>query len=217
MKADATVAHASRGFDAGKRINGRKRHLLTDMLGLLLKVLVTPASTTDRDAARTLLPAAKMNFWRLAQVWADGGYTGHLTGPPGGWSACADDGAASQDGAEWRSAHVVHGGAACVRALAVGEIPGDARSEPFRSRRAHGRSSSPNSRSGCPCLAYTPPGPPLLPRRPRGRQKGVGQGATRVPTRPSALHRGSSGKIRPASSPAGTVRRSPSTVKRSRS
>ncbi|MGW2621172.1 IS5 family transposase [Streptomyces sp. NPDC001500] len=78
VKADATVAHASRGFDAGKGINGRKRHLLTDTLGLLLDVLVTPASTTDRDAARTLLPAAKKNFRRLARVWADGGYTGHL-------------------------------------------------------------------------------------------------------------------------------------------
>ncbi|WP_442738340.1 IS5 family transposase [Streptomyces pseudogriseolus] len=79
VKADATVAHTTRGFDAGKKINGRKRHLLTDTLGLLLDVLVTPASTTDRDAARTLLPSAKSRFRRLARVWADGGYTGHLT------------------------------------------------------------------------------------------------------------------------------------------
>ncbi|CAM5649481.1 Transposase OS=Streptomyces griseomycini OX=66895 GN=FHS37_006798 PE=4 SV=1 [Streptomyces griseomycini] len=79
VKADATVAHASRGFDAGKRINGRKRHLLTDALGLLLAGRVTPASTTDRDAARLLLPAAKSHFRRLARIWADGGYTGHLT------------------------------------------------------------------------------------------------------------------------------------------
>jgi transposase len=79
VKADATVTHVSRGFDAGKKINGRKRHLLTDTLGLLLAVLVTPASTTDRDAARILLPTAKNHFRRLARVWADGGYTGHLT------------------------------------------------------------------------------------------------------------------------------------------
>ncbi|MFF8911528.1 transposase [Streptomyces olivaceoviridis] len=59
-------------------MNGRKRHLPTDTLGLLLTVLVTPASTTHRDAARTLLPAAKHHFRRLARVWADGGYTGHL-------------------------------------------------------------------------------------------------------------------------------------------
>ncbi|MGW2102452.1 IS5 family transposase [Streptomyces olivaceoviridis] len=79
VKADATVTLASRGYDAGKKINGRKRHLLTDTLGLLLAVLVTPASTTDRDAARILLPGAKKHFRQLARVSADGGYTGHLT------------------------------------------------------------------------------------------------------------------------------------------
>ena len=78
VKADATVSFASRGYDAGKKINGRKRHLLADTLGLLLAVLVTPASTTDRDAARILLPAAKERLPRLSRVWADGGYRGHL-------------------------------------------------------------------------------------------------------------------------------------------
>ncbi len=83
VKADATVALTSRGFDAGKKVNGRKRHLLTDTLGLLLNVLVTPASTTDRDTARILLPTARGRFGRLARVWADGGYTGHVVD----WSA----------------------------------------------------------------------------------------------------------------------------------
>lgn len=83
VKADATVILASRGYDAGKKINGRKRHLLTDALGLLLAVLVTPASTTDRDAARILLPAAKKRLPRLSRVWADGGYRGH----PQDWAA----------------------------------------------------------------------------------------------------------------------------------
>jgi transposase len=70
----------SRGVSTpGKKINRRKRHRLTDILGLLLAVLVTPASTTDRDAARILPPAAKNHFRRLARVWAFGGYTGHLT------------------------------------------------------------------------------------------------------------------------------------------
>ncbi|WP_097275966.1 transposase [Streptomyces sp. TLI_55] len=78
-KADAaTVTFASRGYDAAKRINGRKRHLLTDTLGLLLDVAVTPASTTDRDAARILLPAAIRRLPRLSLIWADGGYRGHL-------------------------------------------------------------------------------------------------------------------------------------------
>jgi hypothetical protein len=55
VKADAAVTLTSRGYDAGKKINRRKRHLPTDTLGLLPAVLVTPASTTDRDAARLLL------------------------------------------------------------------------------------------------------------------------------------------------------------------
>lgn len=78
MKADATVKNASRGYDGGKKINGRKRHLITDCLGLLLDVLVTPASTTDRDAGRTMLPNLPKRFRELRLVWADGGYTGHL-------------------------------------------------------------------------------------------------------------------------------------------
>ncbi|MFJ8536834.1 IS5 family transposase [Streptomyces sp. NPDC093591] len=78
VKADATVAYDSRGFDVGKKINGRKRHLLTDTLGLLLDVLVTPASTTDRDAARILLPAARSRLRGLSRIWADAGYRGHL-------------------------------------------------------------------------------------------------------------------------------------------
>ncbi|MEU0950226.1 transposase [Streptomyces canus] len=48
-----------------------------------MAVLVTPASTTDRDAARILLTAARDRFGRLTRVWADGGYTGHLVD----WSA----------------------------------------------------------------------------------------------------------------------------------
>jgi transposase len=76
VKADATVAYDSRGFDAGKKINGRKRHLLTDTLGFVLDVAVTPASTTDRDAARILLPAARVMspcvVWRRAVVLCRG-------------------------------------------------------------------------------------------------------------------------------------------------
>ncbi|MFE2912253.1 transposase [Kitasatospora indigofera] len=49
-----------------------------DSLGLLLTVVVTAGSVTDRDAARTLLARLRARFWRLALVWADGGYTGRL-------------------------------------------------------------------------------------------------------------------------------------------
>lgn len=78
VRAGATVKNVSRGFDGGKKINGRKRHLIVDCLGLLLDVLVTPASTPDRDAARMMLPVVRDRFPALRRVWADGGYTGHL-------------------------------------------------------------------------------------------------------------------------------------------
>lgn len=78
VKADATVTGADRGFDGGKLINGRKRHIVTDVLGLLLGVLVTPASMTDRDAGQALLAQLHSRHWRLRRVWADGGYCGWL-------------------------------------------------------------------------------------------------------------------------------------------
>ncbi|MET8537805.1 IS5 family transposase [Streptomyces sp. NPDC005065] len=78
VKGAATVAAASRGYDGGKKINGRKRHVVTDCLGLLLVVMVTAASVTDRDAARLLLPRLRTRFTKISLVWADGGYTGEL-------------------------------------------------------------------------------------------------------------------------------------------
>ncbi|MDX3239145.1 IS5 family transposase [Streptomyces sp. ME03-5709C] len=69
---------ATRGFDAGKKINGRKRHIVVDTLGLLLAVTVTAASVTDREAGRTLLARLRQRHWRITRVWADGGYTGQL-------------------------------------------------------------------------------------------------------------------------------------------
>jgi transposase len=53
VKRSEMVARAGRGYDAGKKINGRKRHLAVDTGGLLLTVLVTAASVQDRDAAET--------------------------------------------------------------------------------------------------------------------------------------------------------------------
>nr|WTB28817.1 IS5 family transposase [Streptomyces sp. NBC_00830]WTB29125.1 IS5 family transposase [Streptomyces sp. NBC_00830]WTB34879.1 IS5 family transposase [Streptomyces sp. NBC_00830]WTB35250.1 IS5 family transposase [Streptomyces sp. NBC_00830] len=78
VKAAANVPAQSRGFDGGKLINGRRRHLVTDCIGLVLDVLVTPANTGERDAARILLPRLRARFSRLKLVWADGGYTGPL-------------------------------------------------------------------------------------------------------------------------------------------
>lgn len=78
VKGAASVPATSRGFDAGKNVNGRKRHIIVDTLGLLLTVMVTAASVTDREAARTLLERLRMRHWRITLVWADGGYTGRL-------------------------------------------------------------------------------------------------------------------------------------------
>lgn len=64
------------GYDAGKKINGRKRHLLVDTLGLVLGVAVTPASTTERDGAQLLLKPVLEWFTWLRLLWVDGGYTG---------------------------------------------------------------------------------------------------------------------------------------------
>jgi putative transposase len=80
VRAAETVAATSRGFDGGKKVNGRKRHIVTDTTGLLLVVLVTAASVQDRDAGRLLLWALRCCFPGVSLVWADGGYAGQLVG-----------------------------------------------------------------------------------------------------------------------------------------
>jgi putative transposase len=63
------------GYDAGKKITGRKRHILVDSLGLLLAVLVTAAAVTDARAAADLLAALPLDQWpRLRVIWADSAY-----------------------------------------------------------------------------------------------------------------------------------------------
>ena len=64
------------GYDAAKRIKGRKRHLLVDTLGLVLGVLVTPASTPERAGAQALLARRLGWFTWLRLLWVDGGYSG---------------------------------------------------------------------------------------------------------------------------------------------
>jgi len=76
VRAAETVARSSRGFDAGKKVNGRKRHIAVDTTGLLLVVLVTGAGVQDRHAARLLLWALAGCFTRISMVWVDGGYSG---------------------------------------------------------------------------------------------------------------------------------------------
>jgi transposase len=78
VKGAASVPAASRGYDGGKKINGRRRHIITDSLGLLLMVLVTAGNVTDRQAAHVMLPQLRARFRKITLIWADSGYTGHL-------------------------------------------------------------------------------------------------------------------------------------------
>jgi len=67
-----------RGYDAGKKIMGRKRHLLVDTLGLILHVVVHPADIQDRDGAKLVLSILLQRFGWLRRVFVDGGYAGEL-------------------------------------------------------------------------------------------------------------------------------------------
>lgn len=67
-----------RGYDAGKHVTGRKRHILVDTLGLMLGIVVTPASTSDPAGARQLFGRLGGFCKNLRKIWADGTYRGEL-------------------------------------------------------------------------------------------------------------------------------------------
>jgi transposase len=71
-----TESGGPRGYDAGKKIKGRKRHILTDTNGLLVAATVHAADIQDRDGAAPLLAAIRRPFPWLRHVFADGGYAG---------------------------------------------------------------------------------------------------------------------------------------------
>jgi len=73
-----TAIAGLRGYDGGKRVNGRKRHLLVDTLGLLMVVVVTAASVQDRDGAKLLFQRLGGACKKLRLIWVDGGYRGQL-------------------------------------------------------------------------------------------------------------------------------------------
>lgn len=74
VKTSCNVSESSQGIDAGKKIKGRKRHIATDVLGLLLVVIVTAASVQDSvDGQRVLDQLADMHP-SVSKVWVDGGY-----------------------------------------------------------------------------------------------------------------------------------------------
>jgi putative transposase len=65
-----------KGYDGNKKVNGRKRHIVVDTLGLLLCILVTPANVHDCKAAEEVIMKMQGRFPRLRRILADGGYLG---------------------------------------------------------------------------------------------------------------------------------------------
>jgi len=68
----------ARGYDAGKKIKGRKRHVAVDTSGFLLCVIVHSASLQDRDGAKQVIAYLAAFFSFIKIIWADGGYAGKL-------------------------------------------------------------------------------------------------------------------------------------------
>ena len=78
LRAAETVPTGSRGYDAAKKVQGTKRHVIVDTLGLLLVVIVTAASVQDRDGAKPALALLRDWYERIALIWADSAYAGKL-------------------------------------------------------------------------------------------------------------------------------------------
>ena len=74
VKTSGNVPESSQGIDAGKKIKGRKRHVATDVLGLLLVVLVTAASVHDTAAGRDVVDELAHRRPAVVTAWADSGY-----------------------------------------------------------------------------------------------------------------------------------------------
>ncbi len=74
------VGGEQRGYDGGKKVKGRKRHLLVDTQGLVLKAKVHAANVMDWDGIKMLLERAEVEFQRLRHLWLDAGYRGEDKG-----------------------------------------------------------------------------------------------------------------------------------------
>jgi putative transposase len=78
------IGGEERGYDGGKKVKGRKRHLLVDTQGLVLEVRVHSAKVVDREGIKLLLdPSSSGRLPRLSHLWLDAGYTGQDKGA--GW------------------------------------------------------------------------------------------------------------------------------------
>jgi transposase len=74
------VGGEQRGYDGGKKVKGRKRHLLVDTQGLVLKAKVHSAKVQDREGIKILLDLSPKHLPRLSHLWMDAGYTGEGRG-----------------------------------------------------------------------------------------------------------------------------------------
>jgi putative transposase len=74
------VSSQDKGFDAGKKIKGIKRHIIVDTLGLILAVVIQSASVQDRDGAVSVIDKLTENWKKVIKIFADGGYAGKLIG-----------------------------------------------------------------------------------------------------------------------------------------
>lgn len=72
------VSSQDKGFDAGKKIKGIKRHIIVDTLGLILAIAIQSASVQDRDGAIHVIDKLVENWKRIIKIFADGGYRGEL-------------------------------------------------------------------------------------------------------------------------------------------
>lgn len=72
------VSSENKGFDAGKKIKGIKRHIIVDTLGLVLAVVIQSASVQDRDGAVDVVNKLYESWKKVVKIFADGGYRGKL-------------------------------------------------------------------------------------------------------------------------------------------
>jgi putative transposase len=72
------VSSESKGFDAGKKIKGIKRHIIVDTLGLVLAVVIHSAAIQDRDGSKEVIKQLKGKWKKIVKIFADGGYRGKL-------------------------------------------------------------------------------------------------------------------------------------------
>ena len=70
----AVVGGEERGYDGGKKVKGRKRHVLVDTEGFVLKAKVHSANLSDQEGIKELLRRADRLFPRLSHLWVDAGY-----------------------------------------------------------------------------------------------------------------------------------------------